>query len=154
MDSKFLDSLSAHSVAAFIKDQAKYLAINRAGANMLDHPMEKIIGTSDHDLFDAPSAKLMVERDTGLIKSSSMTFVSSVVRVGDRWLRFYTAKMGYEPVPSRRLLIGLSILVEGARDVEDEAFIRQAAARVEADPARFLELIFNGHPDFVSSHLS
>jgi PAS domain S-box-containing protein len=56
------------SDAIFVKDLGhRYLMINRAGANAIGLPIDKIIGASNHDLIEAESAQRILEQDEQII---------------------------------------------------------------------------------------
>ncbi len=108
--------VAASEDAIFVKDTAlRYVSINAAGARMVGRAAAEVIGSTDADLFAAPTAKKMIDRDQAIMKSSSVhTYEDTGVLDGR--VRWYRSKKG-PACGSDGTVLGLWGI---SRDITDE----------------------------------
>lgn len=139
-----INRLDEDGIALFVKTPAGvYEAINESGARMLSKTASAVVGLSDSEHFDEASAQLMQARDRAALASDKCVEFDSVVKTGQRWLRFKTAKVGVDLGLQRRLLLGISILGERRADFENRASYRDAIQLINANPRAFVQAIFS-----------
>jgi PAS domain S-box-containing protein len=70
----------AHSDALFLKDrEGKYILVNQAGAELVDRPVEEILGLTDGAIFDEESAEVVRARDRLVLETGSATTEEEVL---------------------------------------------------------------------------
>ncbi|WP_275096441.1 EAL and GGDEF domain-containing protein [Sedimenticola hydrogenitrophicus] len=141
-----LNSITHNSTdVIFIKDrEGRYIVGNPALAELLDKPLDTIIGADDHALFPTPLADQLRADDRRIMEAGKTETYHESIIAGDRTLPYLTTK--------GPLLIGGQI--EGifgiARDIslikQTEAEIRENLARAEEREAE-LEAVFQALPD-------
>jgi len=99
-------------LVCLVDENARYLAVNRAFANFLSLPSEKIVGTSDHDVFPEDEGPAMHEENSRVLAAGRPSDREVCLRRGGSPIWFHVVRVPVFDASGR--VIGL---LRTARDV-------------------------------------
>jgi PAS domain S-box-containing protein len=129
------------SEAVFIKDaKGRYLAMNAAGAAMLDRTLDEIVGKRDAEIFDAPSATYVEAIDQEVLASGGPRTYESHLTSGGVPRVYITTKAAFRGRDGEVLgLAGISRDMTALRVAERDR--GQLLRTLEAERARLLSVL-------------
>ncbi|MCC2669200.1 MAG: hypothetical protein K0Q72_1671, partial [Armatimonadetes bacterium] len=109
--SSLLHAVANHTTdAIFVKDRAgKYLLFNQAAARFVGRPVEAVLGRDDAALFDADSARLVMERDRQIMDSGELLSAEEELTAAGATRVYHATKSPYRDAHGNVIgLIGIS----------------------------------------------
>ena len=115
----------------FVKDkEGRYQWVNQAVAEILDLPIEEIVGKKDRDLFPESVWRKVEADDRQILESRQISTYEETIQLGDRTISYLTTKTTYYDDNGEPLgIVGI------ARDINNfkqtEAVLQQANLELE-----------------------
>lgn len=121
--------------AIFMKDtKGRYRLINTAGARVIGNSVEEIIGKTDLELFQADTAKRLMEDDRQVLTGEVQHKFEAVIPFKGETRTFFTIKTPYrDPQGTVIGLVGVS------RDITDQIRLEEQRGKSERLFASFME---------------
>jgi len=115
--------------AVYVKDlKGRYLLFNPAAARFVGRPVEEVIGKDDSELFDAESAKRVIERDRRIIASGLPETEEEVLTAAGVTRTYLATKAPYREKDGKIIgLIGISCDITDRKRSENELRMRDRA---------------------------
>jgi PAS domain S-box-containing protein len=122
--------------AVFVKDRdGKYLLFNEAAARFVGKPVAEVLGKDDTELFDAPSAALVMARDREVMESGRVGTHEEALTAAGVTRVYMATKAPYRDASGRVMgLVGIS------RDVTDRKLAESALRTSEERYRALVEL--------------
>jgi PAS domain S-box-containing protein len=120
--------------AVFVKDRAgRYLLFNPAASRFVGKPVAEVLGKDDAALFDAESARIVMERDQRIMRSGRAQTVEETLTAAGATRIFLATKAPYRDAEGQVVgLVGIS------RDITDRSRMEEA---LRASEARYKALV-------------
>ena len=113
------------SDGVYVKDaDSRYLMINKAGASLIGHTVEEVVGHSDSDVMDARTAQASVEMDLMVIATGESITYEEDPLVDGQVRRYLTTKDPYRDQSGNIVgVLGITRDAPRRSDEEDDAML-------------------------------
>ncbi|MDB5291469.1 MAG: Chemotaxis protein methyltransferase CheR [Phycisphaerales bacterium] len=129
--------------AVFVKDKAgKYLLFNEAAARYVGRPVQEVLGKDDTELFDAKSARFVMDRDRRTMESGRATTVEERLTAAGVTRTYLATKAPYRDGQGNIIgVIGISQEITELKKAQELRAAKEAAEAANRAKDNFLATI-------------